>query len=240
MFRWLQGNADARIVMDATDGAAPRRSPDVRLVDGPSPLTGRLQVRHLGEWHSVCTNSRKYVKLTIHLSTPCFFFSTWAGACRPECHIRREPRGKRRIIIACFIVCRHSNGRAAHEKTRKKPEIICMRCLHFLSFRYCSPQLDRDRLRDDVPSDGLHRRPLRSVDGSSQLVFESAAFAWKPALLRRIGQSVGLRLELETRRCRRLRWVGLLKFTFTSFCFLLTRLLQTSEHTPPVPVDTKQ
>lgn len=65
--------------MDATDGAAPRRSPDVRLVDGPSPLTGRLQVRHLGEWHSICTNSRKYVKLTIHLSTPCFFFPPEQG-----------------------------------------------------------------------------------------------------------------------------------------------------------------
>lgn len=47
--------------MDAVDGAAPRNSPEVRLVDGPSPLSGRLQIRHLGEWHSVCTNSRKYV-----------------------------------------------------------------------------------------------------------------------------------------------------------------------------------
>ena len=48
--------------MDASDGVAPRNLPDVRLVDGPSPLSGRLQIRHLGEWHSVCTNSRKYVR----------------------------------------------------------------------------------------------------------------------------------------------------------------------------------
>lgn len=31
----------------------------VRLVDGPSPLAGRLQLHHKGKWRSVCTNSRK-------------------------------------------------------------------------------------------------------------------------------------------------------------------------------------
>ena len=40
---------------------------DVRLVDGPSPLSGRLQIYHAGHWRSVCTNSRK--------SVPFFFLS---------------------------------------------------------------------------------------------------------------------------------------------------------------------
>lgn len=32
-----------------------------RLVDGPSPLAGRLQLLYENKWRSVCTNSRKYV-----------------------------------------------------------------------------------------------------------------------------------------------------------------------------------
>lgn len=31
----------------------------VRLTEGPSPLMGRLQIYHRGQWRSVCTNSRK-------------------------------------------------------------------------------------------------------------------------------------------------------------------------------------
>lgn len=30
-----------------------------RLVDGPSPLAGRLQIFYENKWRSVCTNSRK-------------------------------------------------------------------------------------------------------------------------------------------------------------------------------------
>ena len=33
--------------------------PTVRLVEGPTPLVGRLQIYHRGHWRSVCTNSRK-------------------------------------------------------------------------------------------------------------------------------------------------------------------------------------
>lgn len=63
-FRLLtQGNADARIVMNAMETGPARSLPDVRLVDGPTPLSGRLQIHHLGEWRSVCTNSRKWVEL---------------------------------------------------------------------------------------------------------------------------------------------------------------------------------
>ena len=80
---WWQGNAEARIVMNATQTAGPspysplltlpppsssssssissRSTPaDVRLVDGPTPLSGRLQIFYAGHWRSVCTNSRKY------------------------------------------------------------------------------------------------------------------------------------------------------------------------------------
>lgn len=33
--------------------------PGARLVDGPSPVEGRLQIYHHGKWRSVCSNSRK-------------------------------------------------------------------------------------------------------------------------------------------------------------------------------------
>jgi hypothetical protein len=33
--------------------------PALRLAEGPTPLMGRLQVYHRGQWRSVCTNSRK-------------------------------------------------------------------------------------------------------------------------------------------------------------------------------------
>lgn len=31
----------------------------IRLVDGPTPVEGRLQLFHKGAWRSVCSNSRK-------------------------------------------------------------------------------------------------------------------------------------------------------------------------------------
>ncbi|KAJ2949950.1 hypothetical protein O0L34_g11275 [Tuta absoluta] len=34
--------------------------PDIRLVDGPSILAGRVQILHRGQWRSVCTNSRNW------------------------------------------------------------------------------------------------------------------------------------------------------------------------------------
>ncbi|GLH02202.1 LOW QUALITY PROTEIN: Protein bark beetle [Gryllus bimaculatus] len=39
--------------------------PPVRLIDGPNILTGRLQVYHLGNWRSVCTNSRNWTRADI-------------------------------------------------------------------------------------------------------------------------------------------------------------------------------
>lgn len=40
----------------------PLKTPEemgARLVDGPSPLEGRLQLMINGKWRSVCSNSRK-------------------------------------------------------------------------------------------------------------------------------------------------------------------------------------
>jgi len=50
------------ILLTAAEMQVPslRTSPTIRLVDGPNPLTGRLQLFHKGGWRSVCTNSRKY------------------------------------------------------------------------------------------------------------------------------------------------------------------------------------
>ncbi|KAG7306290.1 hypothetical protein JYU34_008890 [Plutella xylostella] len=43
--------------------------PDIRLVDGPSILAGRVQLLHRGQWRSVCTNSRNW---TLHdMETAC-------------------------------------------------------------------------------------------------------------------------------------------------------------------------
>lgn len=62
----FQGTPDQRIILttqsnsgyDAGTSITPRDL-GARLVDGPSPLAGRLQMFHDGKWRSVCTNSRK-------------------------------------------------------------------------------------------------------------------------------------------------------------------------------------
>ncbi|XP_012531769.1 protein bark beetle [Monomorium pharaonis] len=46
-----------------------RTSSTIRLVDGPSPLVGRLQLFHQGAWRSVCTNSRNWTRAD--LETAC-------------------------------------------------------------------------------------------------------------------------------------------------------------------------
>lgn len=45
------GYADVNALLPKDIGA--------RLVDGPSPLAGRLQLYQQGKWRSVCTNSKK-------------------------------------------------------------------------------------------------------------------------------------------------------------------------------------
>lgn len=63
----MQGTAEKRIVFtnhpDSGYSETTVNEPHTlgaRLVDGPSPLAGRLQIYHEGKWRSVCTNSRKY------------------------------------------------------------------------------------------------------------------------------------------------------------------------------------
>ncbi|XP_058792901.1 protein bark beetle isoform X2 [Phymastichus coffea] len=65
-----EGEENKPIVLTSAEGP-PGRSESrlVRLVDGPSPLEGRLQILHKGEWRSVCTNSRNWTRAD--LETAC-------------------------------------------------------------------------------------------------------------------------------------------------------------------------
>lgn len=62
----LQGTPEHRISLTTQSNSGYNDASTVtpedlgaRLVDGPSPLAGRLQMFHQGKWRSVCTNSRK-------------------------------------------------------------------------------------------------------------------------------------------------------------------------------------
>jgi hypothetical protein len=56
----MQGTPEKRVVLTTVnEPQRPLERPTLRLVDGPSPLAGRLQVLYKGNWRSVCTNSRK-------------------------------------------------------------------------------------------------------------------------------------------------------------------------------------
>lgn len=62
----IQGTAENRIVFttqpDSIYSDSLANDPQAfgaRLVDGPSPLAGRLQFFYEQKWRSVCTNSRK-------------------------------------------------------------------------------------------------------------------------------------------------------------------------------------
>ncbi|XP_045768313.1 protein bark beetle isoform X2 [Maniola jurtina] len=56
------GEAGKNITFTSTEESQkqPRPFPDIRLVDGPSILAGRVQILHRGQWRSVCTNSRNW------------------------------------------------------------------------------------------------------------------------------------------------------------------------------------
>ncbi|XP_011334038.1 protein bark beetle isoform X2 [Ooceraea biroi] len=68
-----KGESHAPILLTAaeveTQVPAIQTSPLIRLVDGPSPLAGRLQLFHRGDWRSVCTNSRNWTRAD--LETAC-------------------------------------------------------------------------------------------------------------------------------------------------------------------------
>lgn len=65
-FQFLQGTPEQKITLTTLThsgyndaGSITPEDMGARLVDGPSPLAGRLQLFHQGKWRSVCTNSRK-------------------------------------------------------------------------------------------------------------------------------------------------------------------------------------
>nr|XP_022906031.1 protein bark beetle isoform X1 [Onthophagus taurus] len=56
------GTDNERITLTTTQDASSRTisTPDIRLIDGPSILAGRVQLKHYGVWRSVCTNSKNW------------------------------------------------------------------------------------------------------------------------------------------------------------------------------------
>ncbi|KAK9738697.1 Scavenger receptor cysteine-rich domain [Popillia japonica] len=56
------GTAEETITLTTAEEASARNIllPDIRLVDGPSILAGRVQLKHNGIWRSVCTNSKNW------------------------------------------------------------------------------------------------------------------------------------------------------------------------------------
>ncbi|XP_047509687.1 protein bark beetle isoform X2 [Pieris napi] len=55
------GETESKITFTSTEERqSPKAFPDIRLVDGPSILSGRVQLLHRGQWRSVCTNSRNW------------------------------------------------------------------------------------------------------------------------------------------------------------------------------------
>ncbi|XP_060532359.1 protein bark beetle isoform X2 [Cylas formicarius] len=55
------GTEDERITLTTKDESARSSNlPDIRLVDGPTILSGRVQLRVNGKWRSVCTNSKNW------------------------------------------------------------------------------------------------------------------------------------------------------------------------------------
>ncbi|XP_059051409.1 protein bark beetle isoform X2 [Achroia grisella] len=56
------GHHENRITFTSTEEPvkSAKPIPDIRLVDGPSILAGRVQILHKGQWRSVCTNSRNW------------------------------------------------------------------------------------------------------------------------------------------------------------------------------------
>ncbi|XP_066594103.1 protein bark beetle [Prorops nasuta] len=66
-----KGETEAPILLTAADTSLEARiepTKTIRLVDGPTPLEGRLQLLHRGEWRSVCTNSRNWTRADLEIA----------------------------------------------------------------------------------------------------------------------------------------------------------------------------
>ncbi|XP_011303311.1 uncharacterized protein bark isoform X1 [Fopius arisanus] len=58
-----KGETGEPIVLTSSEAPSSQPEPrSIRLVDGPSPLEGRIQLLHQGSWRSVCTNSRNWTR----------------------------------------------------------------------------------------------------------------------------------------------------------------------------------
>ncbi|XP_063975505.1 protein bark beetle isoform X2 [Diachasmimorpha longicaudata] len=58
-----KGNSAGPITLTSAVAISSQPEPrSIRLVDGPSPLEGRIQLLHQGSWRSVCTNSRNWTR----------------------------------------------------------------------------------------------------------------------------------------------------------------------------------
>ncbi|XP_050298201.1 protein bark beetle isoform X2 [Anthonomus grandis grandis] len=67
-----QGTEDDRIIFTTSDENKQSKSiifPEIRLVDGPSILAGRVQIKVNDQWRSVCTNSKNWT--TADTETAC-------------------------------------------------------------------------------------------------------------------------------------------------------------------------
>ncbi|KAG5895778.1 hypothetical protein JTB14_001625 [Gonioctena quinquepunctata] len=75
-----EGTEDERITITTAEETSAKNInfPDIRLVDGPTILAGRLQIRHNGQWRSVCTNSRNWT--SFDLATTCRQLGFQGGA----------------------------------------------------------------------------------------------------------------------------------------------------------------
>ncbi|XP_034949444.1 protein bark beetle isoform X2 [Chelonus insularis] len=58
-----KGDADNKIQLTSIETPTVKSEfPSIRLVDGPTPLEGRVQLYHNGVWRAVCTNSRNWTR----------------------------------------------------------------------------------------------------------------------------------------------------------------------------------
>ncbi|KAJ8986059.1 hypothetical protein NQ317_003352 [Molorchus minor] len=67
----VEGTEDDRITLTTSEDTTAKNInfPDIRLVDGPTILAGRVQIKHNGKWRSVCTNTKNWT--TSDMETAC-------------------------------------------------------------------------------------------------------------------------------------------------------------------------
>ncbi|KAK0090170.1 hypothetical protein PV325_002595 [Microctonus aethiopoides] len=76
------GKSDAQITLTSTETLSGKIDPPaIRLVDGQTPLDGRLELFHRGSWRSICTNSRNWTRADYETACRALGFQggKWAG-----------------------------------------------------------------------------------------------------------------------------------------------------------------